>query len=202
MSFLSSVRQLTVVAAVAVLGWASAIQTAEASVVLGCSTTDINGSAPAVSCVNTPRGGRGMAAQHRPVNGANRLPGFPAEWVYDGHQDSGAPAAGSNIQFFSAGYQGSPINQLSGTWRIRDYNPNRTYALSIWGGSNLVTYVLPAGKSQGTWSTLGLPNPAGRQAAFSGGGLAYIPLPAAAWLMIAGLGGLGLVAWRRERVAA
>ncbi len=169
---------------------------------LGCSSTDINGSAAAVACVNTQGGGRGVAAHHRPVNGANRLPGFPAEWIYDGHQDAALPAAGSNIRFFRAGFKGSPLGELSGTWRILDYNPNRTYALSIWGGSNLVTYLLPAGKFQGTWSTAGLPNPAGRQAAFSGGGLAYIPLPAAAWLMIAGIGGLALVARRRNRAAA
>lgn len=58
----------------------------------------------------------------------------------------------------------------------------------------------------GTFSTFGILVGAGNQPEVSHisfyNGVAPVPLPAAAWLLLSGIGGLGVMGWRKNRAAA
>jgi hypothetical protein len=95
-----------------------------------------------------------------------------------------------------------------GSWSFTG-SPSLTHLpayMVVKAATNWALYSLD-GALTGSWSTAGLMTPNGRnQAGVSHisfyNSAAPVPLPAAAWLLIAGLGGLGAVARKRKTAAA
>ena len=95
----------------------------------------------------------------------------------------------------------------AGTWSFTA-GPGLTHApayMVVKAATNWALYALDA--LAGDWSTAGLMTPNGKNQAGAShvsfyNSVAPVPLPAAAWLLIAGLGGLGVVARRRRTAAA
>ena len=84
----------------------------------------------------------------------------------------------------------------SGTWSVTGWGGLSKVMAVLKGGPDFAAYLLDLSKTGGTWNTLGLLKGNGRP----GPGLSHftlygvpseVPLPAAGWLMLAGLGGLG-----------
>jgi hypothetical protein len=91
----------------------------------------------------------------------------------------------------------------SGTWSFTP-DPSLTHLpayMAVKASTNWALYALD-GALSGDWSTSGLLTPSGRPAGISHlsfyNSVAPVPLPAAGWLMIAGLGALGAAARRRR----
>ena len=105
---------------------------------------------------------------------------------------------------FSIGFDGDK----SGTWSFAA-NPSLTHRpayMVVKAATNWALYALD-GALSGDWSTAGLITPNGKnQAGVSHisfyNSAAPVPLPAAGWLLIAGLGELGALARRRKAAAA
>jgi hypothetical protein len=98
----------------------------------------------------------------------------------------------------------------NGTWSFTA-DPSLTHGpayLVVKAATNWGLYALD-GALSGSWSTAGLMTPNGKNQAgvshisfYNGASPAPIPLPAAGWLLIAGLAGLGGMARRRRAAAA
>lgn len=96
------------------------------------------------------------------------------------------------------------IGDPSGTWKLINPVTGKMYAISLKGSTQWAAYLLSG--LQGTWSTEDLNTPSGNQPDLSNvvlfhraGEIPPIPLPAAGWLLLAGVG--GLVAMRRKKAA-
>jgi hypothetical protein len=92
----------------------------------------------------------------------------------------------------------------SGGWSIDGNWAGITSAMLVIKGSNgFIAYLLDLTSTSGTWSTVGLVNNGGNRPAISHGSLytvAAVPVPAAGFMLLAGIG--GLAALRRRRKAA
>ncbi len=104
----------------------------------------------------------------------------------------------------------SNAGNTSGTWSLISgfsFDPTKIYALVLKGGSNgSIAYKLDTSFTSGDWTNADIPLNGGGNTPglsnirlYSTGPLSTIPLPAAGWLLIAGLG--GLAAMRRRRKA-
>lgn len=98
---------------------------------------------------------------------------------------------------------------IGGTWSLlpgMSFAKEAKYALELKGGPRSVFYHLDTSNTSGTWSTADLlVGKKDRQAGLSYikmvGSAAPVPLPAAAWLLIGGVAGLGALAKRRRASA-
>jgi hypothetical protein len=109
---------------------------------------------------------------------------------------------------YTGAFQVGFSNDKNGTWSfIGGSSVTHLPAyMVVKAATNWALYALD-GALSGDWSTSGLMTPNGKnQAGVSHisfyNSVAPVPLPAAGWLLAAGLGGLGALARRRKRVAA
>ena len=108
----------------------------------------------------------------------------------------------------------SDASNLSGTWELTAgwvFDPNETYAFVMKGGSaGTIAYLIDNAVTAGNWFNTDIPANGGGNAPglsniqlFATGGLVPdmppVPLPAAGWMLVAGIG--GLAAMRRRRRA-
>lgn len=97
----------------------------------------------------------------------------------------------------------------SGSWSVASFDGYKYAALVVKGGSNgWLAYLLDTTVTSGSWSTLGILNGGGNQPDLShlslyvGGGQvaeppSSVPLPAAIWMLLAGLGGIAALSRKR-----
>lgn len=150
---------------------------------------------------NDPFGGREQGL-YGTFNGTEISSPSLAKCDVDGvscHWENGAVAGEDYTGAFGIGFDSGK----SGTWSFAA-NPSLTHApayLAVKAAQTWALYSLD-GKLGGNWSTLGLMTPNGKNQADVShlsfyNSVAPIPLPAAAWLLITALGGLGALSWRR-----
>jgi hypothetical protein len=111
---------------------------------------------------------------------------------------------------YTGAFQVNFTDDKTGTWSFTG-NSSLTHSPSymvVKAAKNWALYALD-GALSGTWSTAGLMTPNGKNQAgvshvsfYNSESPAPIPLPAAGWLLVAGLAGLGGMARRRRAVAA
>ncbi len=177
-----SFRTLMATAALAVL--AGGAQAATCTFGSDPSTSDVVSSTACIGANDHPSG---LLAASDIAN----LGGF-SDWSLVGKSDASETSPYFAIVDFGA---------TSGTWKIPNPDAGKTYALSLKAGNSFAAYVLSG--FSGDWTTNALTNSKGEPQDLSNAvlfsrGVSAIPLPAAGWLMIAGLGGLAAVGRRRR----
>jgi hypothetical protein len=116
--------------------------------------------------------------------------------------ENGAVPGEDYTSAFTLGFN----DDKSGTWSFLG-DPSLTHAPAYMVVKAATTWALYSldGVLSGDWSTAGLLTKKGNQAGVSHvsfyNSVAPIPVPAAAWLLLAGLGGLGVVGRRRKATA-
>jgi hypothetical protein len=93
----------------------------------------------------------------------------------------------------------------SGSWSFKDSDllTHMPTYMVVKASTKWALYALD-GALFGDWTTSALKNPGGNQPGvshisfYNGGSASPVPLPAAAWLLFAGIGGLGVIARRRK----
>jgi hypothetical protein len=95
----------------------------------------------------------------------------------------------------------------SGTWSVSGWGSLTTVMAVLKGGPTFAAYLLDLSATSGDWNTSGLlkgnltPGPGLSHFEFYSTEPSAVPLPAAGWMLIAGLGGLGLMGRSRRRAA-
>ena len=97
---------------------------------------------------------------------------------------------------------------LTGMWRLiapATFNQDYYYAFAIKGSTDQAVYVMDTSIMSGDWTTFDLENSGGSPALSNialfkapGADMPEIPLPAAGWLLLGGLGGLAAMKRRRK----
>ncbi len=167
----------------------------------GCSIANV---AVSTACKASIPGGNGGNVTATEMNGSGGVFGITT-WSSLGKIDT-TKAGGA----FAGGFLSvtSGAGNASGTWSLAPgtaFAPGGSYALVLKGATANVAYLLDTAFGSGTWTNADLWTPNGKNNAglsnmtlFGTATPAPIPLPAAAWLLLGGLGGIGMIARRRR----
>jgi hypothetical protein len=198
MSYISGFRGFSAAALVAGAGLFATL-TPDLASAASCSASDITTDIgiSSLSCVDNVPGGPGGNVKEAQMN-ANAVSGKTG-WMDLGKINTPGTSGGV-LEITGAGQ--------SGTWKLSDgnsFDPLAFYSLALKAGRANVVYLLDTSDTSGTWSTAGLMNRGGQQPALSNITLfgtstspSQVPLPAAAWLLIGGIGALGAASRKRQ----
>jgi hypothetical protein len=183
-----------IAAALLAAGTFAAVTAAPATAAtLGCATAG-NGNSGASFTL-------GHAVAVTCVSGKNDTNTIGAEYALFGH-------TGWKLAQKTDGHDGdgkvvftiAPENDTkSGTWKIGDYTGLEKAMITLKAGNGFAAFLLDVKDLAGTWtSSKGLSH----ASVYYKGNPAPIPLPAAAWLLIGGMGALAATARRRKAATA
>jgi hypothetical protein len=173
-----------------------------------CTTANLTTS---TACLAGIPGGPGGNATTTQMNGFNAGAGVFGvnSWLDLGKIDTTKEPGSFASAFFTVT---TTAGNASGTWSLNPglkFAPGASYAFVLKGAQSNVAYLLDTTAQSGTWTNLDLFTPNGRNNAGLSNMTLYgtatpapVPLPAAAWLLIAGMAGLGAVARKRRNAAA
>lgn len=161
------------------------------------SQCDILNFTTSTECISPVSGGDGGNVKVEQMNGQSIF-GYD-DWTEIAKSDVGDP---NDIFSLTISNDGK-----SGTWTlIAPYTWGEgVYAFAIKGAVDNAVYLMDKAYTFGTWNTIDLENKGGNDPALSNITLfgttdvSVVPLPAAGWLLLMGIGGLGVASRRRRK---
>jgi hypothetical protein len=169
-----------------------------------CNPTNLTTSTACQDDIPGGPGGNVTTTQMNAFNGGAGVFGVSG-WTDLGKIETTSAAGVFPSDYFSVTTNGG---NASGTWSLNaDYKftAGASYAFVLKGGTDNVAYLLDSSVTSGSWTNLDLFTPNGKNNAGLSNMTLYgtttpapVPLPAAAWLLVGGIAGLGAVARRRR----
>jgi hypothetical protein len=189
----------------ALLVGAASLVSTERSYAAPCSSFDAALGAADTDDVVTSTDCYGLVDQEAPPESiASSIPfdgltwSFLEKWEAPNDDDGAAVFNGTYLKLT---IDAPADDSQSGTWEIVNPIAGQAYSLGLGATGRYAVYLLSG--TMGSWTTNSFLNQNDMQQGISNISLytAVIPLPAAAWLMLAGLGGLGLMSRRKAKAA-